>query len=94
MRQKSYAHKKEREDDGLPPLTEPLQQLGVDVLIISKSGSDETRISASDCVVLMTIRDQYSGQGLTIALPNRTQDAMYEGLKFFAGVAGSSAYSR
>ena len=79
MRQQSYAHKKDRVDDGLPPLTEPLQQLGVDVLIISKSGTDETRISSSDCIVLMTIRDQYSGQGFTIALPNRTQDAMLQG---------------
>ena len=44
MRQRRYAHKGERADDGLPTLTAPRQQFSTDFIIISKSSSDMKKI--------------------------------------------------
>ena len=70
MRQRSYAHKKEREDDELPKLTGPLQELGVDCIIVSKTSAlkqlilDEydDKVSASGNIVSLAVRGHWSGQ--------------------------------
>jgi hypothetical protein len=89
MRQRRYAKTGELEDDQLPRLTAPLQELGTDVLIISKSAKVGDRGSQSGNIVIHTTRDHYSGMPYAVPLKNRSEDECYQNLKDFAGAAGA-----
>jgi len=93
MRQRSYAHKKEREDDEQPRLTGPLQELGVNCLIVSSPSSlmnmvnegYNDRVSSSGNIACFTIRDHWSRPGYAHASSRRDRDTMYDGMTVCVG---------
>ena len=87
MRQKRYAHKGERDDDGLPALTAPRQQFSTDVIIVSKCSTNEKKKAVDGEVVALTIRDAYSGLGFARPLTSRETSSLIPTYKFVAGPA-------
>ena len=85
LKQKSFARKKEREDDGLPAVTKPMQQISTDTMVVAKSHQDESRLSSNDNSTIQMIRDTFSGICLNLPLRKRDQPVIRKGLKFFAG---------
>ena len=72
MRQRRFARRSQADDDGIPPVTEPLKQLSSDTIIIAVNSSDKSRRSSSGCTTIHTIRDSFSG--FTLAVPQHTHD--------------------
>ena len=64
---------------------EPWQQLGSDSLIVSRSNSDEAKLSESGNSTIHTIRDQYSGCALAIPVTKRVKDQIYYNFKHYMG---------
>ena len=88
MKQQRYASgsgDNTRKDDQLPPFYKKLVKLTSDFKIIAQTASDPRRVSTSGNIAFHTIRDEYAGLGLFAAVPNRTANACYRNLKFFAG---------
>ena len=85
IRQRRYARKSGREDDGLPVLTGPGQQYSTDTMIVSKSKSDDKRKGSGGEVVALTIRDSYSGLGFAHSLTDREASTLIPTFKFAAG---------
>ena len=87
MRQRRYAHKGDRVDDGLPALTAPRQQFSTDVIIVSKSSIDAKKKATDGEVVALTIRDAYSGLGFARPLTSRETSSLVPTFKFVGGAA-------
>jgi hypothetical protein len=85
LRAKRYARTGEREDDELPPVTQPMQELSVDSIIVAKAAADVERQSASGCLSIQVIRDTHSGLSLALPEKNRTSEVHERNFKFFAG---------
>ena len=81
MRQHSANKKKERHDDGLPPVKGPLERLSVDTMFHHRSREGKMSTYCS-----FTIRDEYSRCGLGFPRRDRSQSSNYDDLKHFAGV--------
>ena len=63
-----------------------LQQLGVDMIVVSKGGEDVLhRMSAAGNKFTWTIRDHYSGQGFTLPSDSASQDTIRNALLNFVG---------
>ena len=52
---------------------------------MSKSNTDDNKLSASGNSTVHTIRDQYSGAGLAMPVPRRAKDRMYRNFKHYMG---------
>ena len=87
MRQRRFARRSQPDDDGIPPVKEPLKQLSSDTIIIAGSKTDKARVSASGCTTIHTIRDSFSGFCMAVPQHSHDKDSNYLNFKYFGGLA-------
>lgn len=75
----------DKEDDGLPKPTGPLDLLSVDVMIVAKSFGDKDRIASSGNSVNLTVRNYCSGLGFLLPNNGHDENKVKTLMKEFAG---------
>ena len=85
MKQRRFARSQPRDDEHVIEPVATGMQLSVDDIVVSKSLSDTSKLSASGNANITIILDQFSGMPLATPSASSSEDKIYARLRHFVG---------